>query len=371
VRTSARSVTGPPPGSQRFRSIATWAALLVALVVVLASCSGGSSSSESEKKSDSSSKSGATTTSSGSGASAQQAAVQPDGPQAAIASYLQGQGIAYVGDCADAQQPRDDGKWCSTLVAGDATSDSQTYDLGPVGEKPQKSITLQRRGETHLTPGFQVDVADGNVGAPSELTREQLQSDVFITGNLQLDQAAGIGNGLGDLPPGSDSGTGGGGTGGTGGGTGGGGATPPIVVTPGGGGTGQYPPQGEIVVENPVVQVGGEAFFRGGGCEANEPLTISFDGHQIGTIAADPSGNFAGSISIPKGTAPGAHLLTVRGSQCVLNATITVAGNLAFTGASNHTTTYVLAGMAAVVVGLVLVVGTRRRVHGVRGRRSP
>ena len=98
---------------------------------------------------------------------------------------------------------------------------------------------------------------------------------------------------------------------------------------------------------------------------------MSFDGQPIGTISADGSGTFAGSITIPKGTAPGAHLLTVRGSDCVLNATITVAGALAFTGSSSHTTTYVLGGIAAVVVGLVLVVGTRRRRHGVLGRRPP
>jgi LPXTG-motif cell wall-anchored protein len=95
---------------------------------------------------------------------------------------------------------------------------------------------------------------------------------------------------------------------------------------------------------------------------------VGFDGHPIGTISADASGAFAGSISIPKGTAPGTHLLTVQGTNCSFNATITVAGNLAFTGSSSHTSTYVLAGIAAVVAGMVLVVGSRRRRHGLRGR---
>jgi hypothetical protein len=368
VHSSNRPEVGQSPGHRRFRTWSALAAVLVALVVILASCSGDSSSSQSDKNG----KDRNTTTTEGSGATAQQAAAGDDGPEVAIVKYLQGQGLQYAGDCADAQRPRDNGKWCSTLVAGNDQSDTQTYDLGPLGEKPQKTITLRRRGAARLTPGFQVPVADGNVGAPSELTREQLQSNVFITGNLQLDQAAGIGNGLTDLPPGVTTTTpppAGGGTGGTGGGAGGGGATPPPVVVTPGAGAGQYPPQGQIVVVNPVVQVGGIASFRGSGCQANEVLQISFDGHAIGTITADGSGTFAGSINIPNGTAPGAHLLTVRGSQCVLNATITVAGNLAFTGASSHTTTYVLAGMAAVVAGLVLVVGTRRKVHGVRGRR--
>jgi LPXTG-motif cell wall-anchored protein len=48
-----------------------------------------------------------------------------------------------------------------------------------------------------------------------------------------------------------------------------------------------------------------------------------------------------------------------------------VAGALAFTGSSSNTSTYVLGGIAAVVVGLVLVVGTRRRRRGLRGRASP
>jgi LPXTG-motif cell wall-anchored protein len=360
--------SGHPGRSDRFRRFSALAAVLVALAVILAACDNGGSDS-SAKKSNNNKKPTTTTSASG----AERAAFEPEGPEAAIAEYLKGQGIQYVGDCADAKLPRDKGKWCSTLVSGDETSDTQTYDLGPVGEKPEKTITLKRKGDARLTPGFQVSVAGGDVGTPSELTREQLQNDLFITGNLLLDQAAGIGNGLADLPAGSNGGTVGNGGGGTGGGgTGGTGETPPppIVENPGGG-SAQYPPQGTIVVENPVVEAGGQVAFNGGGCLPNEPLAVLFDGHPIGTISADASGNFAGSLSIPKGTAPGAHLLTVRGSDCILNATITVRGNLAFTGSSSHTTTYVLAGVAAVVVGLVLVVGSRRRRHGVRGRRAP
>jgi LPXTG-motif cell wall-anchored protein len=124
------------------------------------------------------------------------------------------------------------------------------------------------------------------------------------------------------------------------------------------------------VVDNPNVQAGGEATFRGAGCVPNEVLQVLFDNRPIGTITSDSQGSFAGTITIPRGTAPGVHLLTVRGSVCVLNANITVlGGRLAFTGSSSHTTTYVLAGIAAVVVGFVLVIGTRRRRRGVRGRR--
>jgi LPXTG-motif cell wall-anchored protein len=55
----------------------------------------------------------------------------------------------------------------------------------------------------------------------------------------------------------------------------------------------------------------------------------------------------------------------------VLNATVNVAGALAFTGSSSHTGTYVLAGVAAVVIGFVLVLWSRRRRRGVRGWQPP
>jgi hypothetical protein len=89
---------------------------------------------------------------------------------------------------------------------------------------------------------------------------------------------------------------------------------------------------------------------------------VLFDGTPIGTIAADPQGKFAGSISVPRGSAPGVHAVTVKGTNCSFNTTITVlGGNLAFTGSSSHTGTYVLGALAAIVVGFVLVFGSRRR----------
>ncbi|MET0276327.1 MAG: LPXTG cell wall anchor domain-containing protein, partial [Acidimicrobiia bacterium] len=138
-------------------------------------------------------------------------------------------------------------------------------------------------------------------------------------------------------------------------------APPPPTVVVGPGTGNEYPLDGVIVVENPNIVVGGEAVFRGGGCAANETLTILFDGKPVGTLVSDAGGQFAGSISIPAGTSPGAHVITVRGSACVLNVTVNVAGGLAFTGSSSHTSTLVLAGIAALVLGLVFVVGSRRR----------
>ena len=228
-------------------------------------------------------------------------------------------------------------------------------------------ITVTRHGSAQLTPGFEVGVADGNVGAPRQLTSEELLANLFITGNLILDQQAGIGAGLADLPAGATP---------TGGQTGGGAATTtttaPTVTEPPTPGAGAYPPQGSVVVDNPNVVVGGKVTFRGSGCESNEPLQVLFDGKQIGTITADAGGTFAGEISVPLGTAPGAHTVTVRGAVCVLNTTINVLGaNLAFTGSSSHTGTYVLGSIAAIVLGAVLIVGSRRRRRGIRGRRLP
>ena len=352
----------------RVHRIGASAAILLTLAVILAACSGGgdSSNSDKDKKPVETTERTTPTTSAG---DAENTASEPVGAEAAIAAFVKSQGHVYAGPCAAAKLPRDKGKWCSTLKSSDAAAGTATYDVGPVGEKPQKTITVKRRGAAQLTPGFEVGVGEGNVGQPQQLTREQLEANTFITGNLLLDQIAGIGAGLADLPAGAPTPApttgapapgGNGGTGGTGGGT------PPPTTAPSGGGS-QYPPSGEIVVENPTVPVGGEVGFRGSGCVPNETLQVSFDGHPIGTIAADASGAFAGSIDIPKGTAPGAHFLNVQGTGCSFSTTITVAGNLAFTGSSNHTGTYVLVGLAAVAVGAILVVGSRRRRRGIRG----
>jgi FecR protein len=220
-------------------------------------------------------------------------------------------------------------------------------------------------GQTELTPSTKIVAIAGNLGPIVNLTYDDLAGNALISGNLLLDQQAGKGKGLGDLPPPPAPTT-----------------TPPTTTQPPGGGGGgganaaaadptvtqqdvpsQYPPNGGIVVDNPTIGVGGEETFRGSGCGANEVLTVLFDGKPIGTITANAQGAFAGSITIPKGTAPGTHTLTIRGSSCELNATITVTA-LAFTGASSHTSGYVLFGFAAIVVGMVLIVGARRRRHG-------
>jgi hypothetical protein len=341
------------------------AALVAVLALILAACSGGRDDSSSSQRQSSEAAADSAATTSGDGA-ARNVSTEPIGAEAAIGEYLRTQGHEYVGDCGDTRLPRDKGKWCSTMQSSDTNAGTETYEVGPVGETPEKTITVKRRGAAALTPGYSVGVTDGNVGDTRLLTRQELEADTFITGNLVLDQQAGIGAGIADLPAGAPSG----GTGGTGGdGGGGGGGTLPPVTTPDGG-TAQYPPTGGIVIDDPTVGVGGEVAFRGSGCLPSESLQVLFDGQPIGTVGSDATGRFAGTIGIPRGTAPGTHRLTVQGTGCVFNTTITVVGSsLAFTGSSSHTGTYVFAGIAAVVVGFVFVVGSRRR-RRVLGRRS-
>ncbi len=353
-----RSDGGNRPRSSRRIRIAAATLALVTFAAFAASCS---SSDDSASKSDSksSSKSNSDSTSSSSTPAAQ-AAATTDGALAAVSNYVVSQNHLYAGDCADATLPKDKGKWCSTLIAGDDTTNTKTYAVGPVGGKAVSNVTVTRKGQAQLTPGVQVGVADGNVGTPQPLTAAEIAGNTFITGNLVLDQAAGIGNGLADLPAGTPAETPGDGTTPPTTPTTTLPTTPPVVVDPGGG-TGEYPPNGVIVVVNPNITPGGEAVFRGSGCSANETLTVLFDGKVVGSLLSDSSGNFAGSLTVPTGTSPGSHLITVKGSACELNLNINVLGGLAFTGTSNHTSTVVLAGLAALIVGLVLVVGSRRR----------
>ena len=213
-----------------------------------------------------------------------------------------------------------------------------------------------------LTSATKLSLNQGQLGVPQVLTREDLLADLWVAGNIFLDTLLNFGT-PSDLPeavtqPPADEPPP---------------PPPPVPVTGSVAGAqptvaadaivlpAQYPPDAEIVVDDPNIEVGGVAAFRGSGCKAGEVLSVLFDGVQVGTLPTDSQGNFAGSISIPLGTTPGQHLLTVRGSACELNAVINVLGAqaaaLAFTGSSSHTLTYLLGGAAAVVFGSVLVLG--------------
>jgi LPXTG-motif cell wall-anchored protein len=335
----------------RFAAVA---AAAFAIALFAASCDSGSS--------DSSSKGSGSSTTAAS-AKATDAAAKPVGPEAAVAQYVASQGASYAGDCSTAKLPQDKGKWCFTLVSGAESNSQRVYGVGPVGSPPKKFITVDRRGQAQLTPGDQVGVSNGDVGPVQALPYDELAANPFIIGNLTLDQQAGIGNGASDIQSGVPPTTtappaGGGGTPAAGG---------PVVQQGGGGivAANEYPATSNVVIENPTVESARAVRFDGTGCDAGEELGVQLDGSTVGVVTASATGTFSGSLPIPPGAAPGAHTLTVRGRVCVLSATVTVlpASALAFTGSSSHTSTYVLGGIAAIVVGCALVVGARRRRH--------
>jgi LPXTG-motif cell wall-anchored protein len=232
------------------------------------------------------------------------------------------------------------------------------------------SVTLDTGAVVALVEGARIVVTGGVAGPVQILTYDQLSGNLFIAGNLLLDEQLGIG-GLADLgtppttttapPEGGGGGDGGGGGGGEGEGAAVQGEGPTVTVEGTDVGSAQYPPDGEIIVDDPNVEPGGEVVFRGSGCAPNETLSVLWDGKQVGTIPSDADGNFAGSLMVPITTAPGPHTLTIRGSACELSITINVLGaRLALTGTSN-TGTFVMVGVTAVVIGLALAVGARRR----------
>ncbi|MFN8027842.1 MAG: LPXTG cell wall anchor domain-containing protein [Acidimicrobiia bacterium] len=325
-------------------------AVLLALSVIAAGCDSSSDSSSSKPKS------------SVKGAEASRVAYTPVGPEIAVGEYVASLGHEYAGPCDLATLPRDEGKWCSTLVESKSTDNQKVYDVGPVGGKAEKTITLKRRGQQLLVPGENVPVENGDIGDVGRLTYEQLLADQYVTDNLKKDLAAGIGKGISELDGvagavvGRDNGTGG--NAGNGGNGGNGGTN--IITSPGNTvDANGYPVTGGIVVDQPTVA--GDVVFRGTGCAANEPLTVYFDGTPIGTIAAGTTGDFAGQVAIPSGTSAGTHVVTIKGATCESTFTVDVSGQLAFTGSSSHTSTFVLGGVAAILVGLVLILATRRR----------
>jgi hypothetical protein len=239
-------------------------------------------------------------------------------------------------------------------------------------------ITVTLGGTTvPLGNATKVTLDQGALGDAKPVTREELLANQFISANAFLDEVLGLG-GFSEFPPAATTPPpGGGGGGGAGGGGGTGGAQPTVSNAGDGGGVvGRYPPTGTIVVENPNVPPGGTVRFSGSGCGPNEHLSVLFDHRNVGTLTANANGEFAGSLTIPQNTTPGHHTLTVRGKTCELSVVINVLGQqtparpLAFTGSSNHTTTYLLVGAAAVLIGCVLVVGARRRRVG-RGAGPP
>jgi LPXTG-motif cell wall-anchored protein len=113
---------------------------------------------------------------------------------------------------------------------------------------------------------------------------------------------------------------------------------------------------------------GGGTVTVTGTAPAGSSITVFESGTQVATTTANSSGAWSVTVTVTATTDISASFGS---APYPLNACTTVSGHvvvagaviaLAFTG-SSHTTTYVLIGVAAFVVGLVLLVAARRRRH--------
>jgi len=131
-----------------------------------------------------------------------------------------------------------------------------------------------------------------------------------------------------------------------------------------------------VIVDNTNPSAGDQVGVSGSNWCPDTTVEIFLDGTSLGTAVVDASGSFSTSITIPAGTAPGSHVITVEGlgggttcSPRTQSRTITVAGggaagggNLPFTG-SNISAGMLILFALIVVGGISLVAGRRRDAH--------
>jgi FecR protein len=211
-----------------------------------------------------------------------------------------------------------------------------------------------------LQPLQRVVVDASALGDTSTLTLEEISNNAWIQENLRLDLELGFGPGPFVFPPrvtGSALPLG-----------------PPLIPAP------NYPPDSCSFGmsfssgpsgSQPVVTIGSATgpFLPG----ATVQLDFLSDTVPLGTVTADAAGHVSTRITIPAGASLGAHTVRATGpgvdgsTTCPATFTVTAAGAsqagsgpLAFTGSSN---TPELVGLAlvALIAGIVLVVGARRR----------
>ena len=345
-----------PAGSSGSPAIA---AVLMVLAVILAACS------SSDSKSDSGRSRRTTTEQSSGGPTAQNAATTPEGARRrGRTSTSRVRATSTSGDCADAELPQDKGE-----VVLDAGVDRHCGRHRDLRRRPGRREALEeghgqapRRRAAHARATRWVSPT-ATVGQPQELTREQLQADVVHHRQPRRSTR----------PPAS--------------------ATARQICRPARRAAEPGAPAATEARAGPRLPGGHAGRRRFGGVPAAArwhrrrrpdrrgrrrggvqglglPRRTSRSrccstGSRSARSASDATGSFAGSIERPQGHGAGHPPDRVRGAGCSFNANVVVAGNLAFTGSSSNTGTYVLVGVAAVVVGCVLVVGSRRRRHGV------
>ncbi len=126
-----------------------------------------------------------------------------------------------------------------------------------------------------------------------------------------------------------------------------------------------------LEVSDSTVSAGGTTTLSGSGCGADEAVSITLAGDEIGSTTADSTGAFSAAVTIPSSTPAGTYTLAAScGGSVVGTTTITVSGSgsgaesgstLPFTGAN------VLPGLG---IGLGLVVAGGVLLWSVRRRRS-
>ena len=146
--------------------------------------------------------------------------------------------------------------------------------------------------QVQLDSAKTVTSEQGQLTSVENLTREDLLANLWVAGNIFLDNVLAFAEPT-DLPP----------------------ETAPPAEQPAPPPTGgaptiaadaitapaQYPPNGDVVVDQPNVQVGDQVAFRGSGCVPGETLSVLFDGGQVGTVPSDGGGNFAGASRSRRG----------------------------------------------------------------------
>ncbi len=129
----------------------------------------------------------------------------------------------------------------------------------------------------------------------------------------------------------------------------------------------EYPPaSGSLHVGAGSVAAGHAVSISGTGCAADGTVTLAVGGAAAGSTTADGTGAFSGSVTVPS-SASGTVTVTATctdptGAPLVLTATVTVtaSGGLPFTGSSS---TLPDVGIAVVLlaVGSAFIVAVRRR----------
>jgi hypothetical protein len=118
-----------------------------------------------------------------------------------------------------------------------------------------------------------------------------------------------------------------------------------------------YPPAAcSVQVATSVVTFGGTVTVTGSGFTPGSTVPLSLNGSAVASTTASGTGTISTQITIPaNATSP----VVISAPGCQVSVTPGAVGPLAFTG--SDTQPLLIAGLVAVAVGAVAVVGTRRR----------